>query len=238
MKATATRYRLGNANSFQIIKRSRLSLAYIYKIINDVNDKIYIGKTECSIEKRFKEHCKDAFKERNEKRPLYAAMKKYGIDHFHIEEIEQTDSPEEREQYWIEYYGSFKYGYNATLGGDGKHYLDYELIFSTYQKLQNLAETARCLSISTDTVKKVVLSKGGTIKSSAEINKEKTSKTIQMWDKNNEQCLQFFSSIADAARFLIANQYSKSTDIKALTSHIRACANGTRKTAYGFIWHW
>ena len=63
-------------------------MAYIYKIINDVNDKIYIGKTECSIEKRFKEHCKDAFKERNEKRPLYAAMKKYGIDHFHIEEIE------------------------------------------------------------------------------------------------------------------------------------------------------
>ena len=63
MKATATRYRLGNANSFQIIKRSRLSLAYIYKIINDVNDKIYIGKTECSIEKRFKEHCSDAFKE-------------------------------------------------------------------------------------------------------------------------------------------------------------------------------
>ena len=215
-------------------------MPYIYKIENKLNGKIYIGKTLKTIQERWKEHCRDFQKERYEKRPLYSAMNKYRIENFFIEEVEQCEESvlSEREKYWIEYYGSFKYGYNATLGGDGKHYLDYELIFSTYQKLQNLAETARCLSISTDTVKKVVLSKGGTIKSSAEINKAKTSKTIQMWDKNNEQCLQFFSSIANAARFLIANQYSKSTDIKALTSHIRACANGTRKTAYGFIWHW
>lgn len=41
-------------------------MAYIYQITNDINQKIYIGKTECSIEKRFKEHCWDAFRERNE----------------------------------------------------------------------------------------------------------------------------------------------------------------------------
>ncbi|HAU86335.1 MAG TPA: hypothetical protein DCW90_12820 [Lachnospiraceae bacterium] len=29
-------------------------MVYIYKIINDINDKIYVGKTEFSIEKRFK----------------------------------------------------------------------------------------------------------------------------------------------------------------------------------------
>lgn len=34
--------------------------------------------------------------------------------------IEETDIPEEREKYWIEYFGSFKNGYNATIGGDGK----------------------------------------------------------------------------------------------------------------------
>ena len=62
-------------------------MSYIYKIINDINDKIYVGKTDFSIEKRFKEHCADAFRERNEKRPLYAAMRKYGIEHFHIELI-------------------------------------------------------------------------------------------------------------------------------------------------------
>ena len=41
-------------------------MAYIYKIVNDINNKIYIGKTECSIKKRFKEHCRDAFKNQNE----------------------------------------------------------------------------------------------------------------------------------------------------------------------------
>ena len=56
--------------------------AYIYKITNNINNKIYIGKTNLTIEKRFKEHCRDAFRERNEKRPLYAAMRKYGIQKF------------------------------------------------------------------------------------------------------------------------------------------------------------
>lgn len=46
-------------------------MPYIYKITNDVNQKIYVGKTESSIEKRFREHCKDAFKEHSEKRPLW-----------------------------------------------------------------------------------------------------------------------------------------------------------------------
>ena len=92
-------------------------MAYIYKITNDINDKVYVGKTEFSIEKRFKEHCRDAFKERNEKRPLYSAIKKYGVEHFHIELVEETDNPNEREIYWIEVLEGYTKGYNATLGG-------------------------------------------------------------------------------------------------------------------------
>ena len=34
-------------------------MPYIYKIINNVNQKNYIGKTTRTIEERFKEHCKD-----------------------------------------------------------------------------------------------------------------------------------------------------------------------------------
>lgn len=47
-------------------------------------------------------------------------MRKYGIEHFHIELLEETDDPNEREVYWIEKKRSFKDGYNATIGGDGK----------------------------------------------------------------------------------------------------------------------
>ena len=54
-------------------------MSYIYKIINDINDKVDIGKTEFSIEKRFNEHCHDCYRRDKEKRPLYSSMKKYGI---------------------------------------------------------------------------------------------------------------------------------------------------------------
>ena len=62
-------------------------------------------------------------------------MRKYGIEHFHIELIEETDNPEEREVFWIENKRSFKNGYNATKGGDGRPYLDYDLIISTYNEV-------------------------------------------------------------------------------------------------------
>lgn len=75
-------------------------MAYIYKIYNDINDKLYIGKTmHINIEKRFKEHCRDALKTRNDNRPLYRAMRKYGVDKFHIAIIEETAEPNIRETY-------------------------------------------------------------------------------------------------------------------------------------------
>lgn len=63
-------------------------------------------------------------------------MRKYGVENFTIEEIEKTDNPEDRERYWIEYFGSFKNGYNATIGGDGRPYIDYDLVVATYKELK------------------------------------------------------------------------------------------------------
>lgn len=93
-------------------------MSFIYKITNIVNGKVYIGKTNRTIEERFKEHCQKSTINSYEKRPLYSAMKKYGIENFIIEQIEECSLSvvDEREKYWIEYFGSFKYGYNATKG--------------------------------------------------------------------------------------------------------------------------
>jgi group I intron endonuclease len=148
-------------------------MAYIYKITNTQNGKIYIGKTLNAVEKRFGEHCRDYLRERCEKRPLYAAMRKYGVDNFIVETIEETDNPDERERYWIEYYGSFKNGYNATTGGDGRSYIDVDLIISTYKKTQNIAETARILKYSRDSIKNILENNNIKIKPNQEIAKEK-----------------------------------------------------------------
>ena len=55
-------------------------------------------------------------------------MNKYGLEHFRISLIEETDKPEEREIYWIQKLNTYHFGYNATLGGDGKHYINYNEI--------------------------------------------------------------------------------------------------------------
>lgn len=99
-------------------------MGLIYCISNDINDKKYIGLTTQSIEKRWKEHCNSSKNLKlQEKRPLYNAMAKYGIEHFSISIVEDNIENEklpEREKYWIKYFNTYYEGYNATIGGDGK----------------------------------------------------------------------------------------------------------------------
>ena len=209
-------------------------MAYIYQITNDINGKIYIGKTEFSIEKRFKEHCQDAFRDRNEKRPLYAAMRKYGIEHFHIELIEETDNPEEREVFWIENKRSFKNGYNATIGGDGKKYIDYDLVISTYKEIKSITDTAKALNISADSVSNILHQNNISIISSSEVNLNKYGKITNMYSLEGE-FLKSFSSTNEAAQYMIDNNLTncKKTTIK---QHITEVCTGRRNTAAKYKW--
>lgn len=58
------------------------SKGYIYIIKNDINNKVYIGKTIQSINQRFNQHKKDRHRKGFDHRPLYRAFNKYGIEHF------------------------------------------------------------------------------------------------------------------------------------------------------------
>lgn len=200
-------------------------MAYIYQITNDINGKIYIGKTERTIQERWREHCRDYLNRNYEKRPLYSAMKKYGIEHFHIELIEETDKPEEREKFWIEQKRSFKTGYNATLGGDGKKYLDYDLIIATYKQVQSQIETAKIVGCFDDTVRMVLQQNDIPILSSEEVNIAKNGLIINQYDLYNNYIQSFPSAHA------AANSLGKKG-----VSHITDVCKGKRKTAYGFIW--
>ena len=75
-------------------------MGYIYQIVNIVNGKVYIGKTEKTIEERFKQHKIKAATYPN--RYLYDAMNHYGYSNFQIKEIEQVNDIDEldnREKY-------------------------------------------------------------------------------------------------------------------------------------------
>lgn len=95
---------------------------YIYKITNNINNKCYIGKT-VNTSRRFSDHKRLAFstnKDHKEyEKTLYRAFRKYGLENFTFEILEITDYPNERENYWIEFYDSINNGYNEGLGGLG-----------------------------------------------------------------------------------------------------------------------
>lgn len=88
----------------------------IYKITNQLNNKIYIGQS-IDIGRRWSEHKSRAFETNTNcyYKPLYCAIRKYGLKNFNFEIIEEC-SPEnlnEREKYYIIKFDSqVPYGYN------------------------------------------------------------------------------------------------------------------------------
>ena len=65
-------------------------MGWIYKITNKINNKVYIGQTINSLEKRFKQHLSEAKQGKNCR--LHSAIRKYGIDAFVIEPIEKVEN--------------------------------------------------------------------------------------------------------------------------------------------------
>lgn len=96
----------------------------IYKITNLINGKIYVGYTKKELKERFNEHCKPRSKGAL-KMPIVMAIKKYGIENFKIELLEESENDEyiheEREKYWINVLQATnnKIGYNLAAGGNG-----------------------------------------------------------------------------------------------------------------------
>lgn len=95
---------------------------YIYKIVNTINGKIYIGYTnQRKPESRWKKHLSDL---NTLDRPLYRAMRKYGVENFTFDVIycslngEHTLS--QMESHFIKEYKSHistNMGYNIATGG-------------------------------------------------------------------------------------------------------------------------
>ena len=214
-------------------------MAYIYLITNNINGKQYIGKTEYNdIQKRWKEHCRDYKKERYNKRPLYDAMNKYGIEHFNIEIIEQVspfDNLEEREIYWINYYNTYHNGYNATKGGDGKRLLNYQLIKELWEQGFNCKEISKKLKCDPNQVG--IILKRLEI-SSSEIKNRQTiqqSMKVNQINKDTNLVIASFTSMRDAAQAMIDQGYTH-CKVGTGSTHISEVCSGKRQTFAGFKW--
>lgn len=120
----------------------------VYQIKNKINKKSYIGCAVGSLEKRMREHLCSARK--GNLRPVYCAIRKYGIQSFSIRVIDSAESQKvlfEKERYWISKCGSLApNGYNLTLGGDGAEGYKF-----TKKALLNLSRSHKGIRLSEET---------------------------------------------------------------------------------------
>ena len=91
----------------------------IYKITNKINGKSYIGQA-IDIQTRWNKEKSRAFSPTSNEynRTLSKAFRKYGLDNFTFEILEECDTNllDEREIYYIALYDTYFNGYNDTTG--------------------------------------------------------------------------------------------------------------------------
>ena len=162
-------------------------------------------------------------------------MRKYGVEHFRIELIEETENPEEREIYWIGYFNGYTQGYNATKGGDGKKLYDHEAIIARLKDHPYPCDIADEFGCCRDLVCDLAKKNDIQVKNkSNEMFQKSSCKTISAYTKQGE-LVKSFSSTVEAANWCF-EQDKCATLNSGVRSHIAEAANGKRKSAYTYIW--
>ena len=131
-------------------------MGFIYKITNTINQKCYIGQTVKTLEKRFSQHKNNYTKPYFQQIVLYKAFKKYGIENFTFEEIEEVSNEllDEREKYWIKVYNSYYDGYNSTIRGRdiSLYEWDEEEVIALYHQEKSARKVAKIIRCDHSTI--------------------------------------------------------------------------------------
>ena len=228
---------------------------YIYKIVNDVNDQIYIGQTTRTIEERWREHKRDI----NNNYAIHRAMNKYGVNHFYTVLVEFLSADtkndicallNEREVFWVSYHDSYHNGYNGTIGGQDnapnkfleKPVAEYSIHGVFIAEYPSITAASDFTGFSRSDISSCC-SKTKVYKVHNRIFRYKedilTEEEIAWYTKRYPSIYQYdfdgnlvgiFEFIQDAVDYLNAN------GIKAINSNICNCCNGKIMSSAGFVW--
>jgi len=229
----------------------------IYKIVNIVNNKIYIGQS-IEIKRRWNDHKSELKRNIHHNIYLQKSWNKYGEENFIFEVIESdenfnTDDLNELEIYYIDKLKTFdsSFGYNLTQGGfynesKIKSVIQFDNLGNIIKEYKSTAEAEKETGINKETIRsnanpnKTGKSAGGFIWIYKE-DYDKYGFNIDFYkDYNIKKCfkriyqisldgeiLNIFSTIKDAVEKSEVNKKS-----------IEACCDKNKpenKTAYGFI---
>lgn len=115
----------------------------IYKITNLTNGNSYIGQS-IDIEQRLKQHFRNAFNTHTHTfhYPLSRAIRKYGVDNFKTEILENTSVEELtlKEQYWIDYYNTLTKGYNQHPAENAHRYENSNFAVLTNSQIEIITD--------------------------------------------------------------------------------------------------
>lgn len=209
-------------------------MGYIYIIENDITDKVYIGQTKTTIERRFKQHLQTSKLDISSDSKFYTAIKNIGEEHFIVRELEECedDRLNEREIYYINKYDSFRNGYNSNKGGSRTTEYKYKEINGfkiTKDELQtfinsgkSLSEIGRIVGISGNMVKRYCIKYG------IKYNTIKNRNTSGLTLIENGNKMYFYTAI-EAAEYIVKMGYSNSKNIESLAYTLAKSAKEHKK---------
>jgi len=213
----------------------------IYKIENLINHKCYIGQS-INIEKRWYDH-----KHSIDNFAIHSAMKKYGIENFSFEIVEECNEKDldKKECFWIQEFNSLvPNGYNMVEGGSNGAALarripvfQYDLNGNFIAEYPGINEAARINHISGTAIghccKKIRTTAGGYFWSFLK-NDNFSKENIK--DHRSCKIIQYDMLGNELARYNSAKEAAQAVNGSpcAIT---KACRGGS-KTSKGFQWRY
>lgn len=132
----------------------------IYQIVNDVDDKVYIGSTTTELWHRMSQHRADA--RSGAKSPLYDLMREYGVGHFRIQKVKESTAETIRadeEDAINNIHPARRLNYKCRSKMDTSQHFDYDEICRVYRECESQNMTANIVGCSRVTVQKALKSR-------------------------------------------------------------------------------
>lgn len=175
------------------------------------------------------------------------AIQLYGKENFLVEQIEEcnNDQLNDRERFWINYYDSYKTGYNLTTGGQENTsaiFNDEEIqqIIEAYKELKSTIKVAQQFNCSDHTISNIlnanhipmigprggnnpqnIIGKGKPFKEGDGV------KPVKIVELNLD-----FPSLKECSQWLIDNNYTKSKRMEMVRKHLSQILHTNEKMCY------